>query len=402
MMLFSLAGPMSISIWGKLSVIMMVLSFIYCVLFLKQYKKEIDSTTFFIITPLFLYLAMGLISFSIVNYSKHFYYTEGLITRLVNYALLLSNLIVIFLLDGFRKEKFLKISYYFIFIFIVGGGWQIVSFLTNPNLFPFETRSWVHGASNSFFSFRVTSFTREPNFFAPLVIEFIILTYALYGITKKSIVVMGVALVIGLFTLSGGFYAHLLIMILILTLYTDIRYKLKIFFLVSFSIFLLYIYADQLFYNAWDYLIQKFNTESSGGSSRSQVQVETFIYFLSHSNLKQLIFGYGFGSMMFASDLVNLTGTVNDDFRITNNLYLDFLWEIGFLGLTLCIFCWLVAGVFIYRLKDNRYKRSSLFLFISVLISSLYRSEYVTAHYFVILSCVLILIELSRKSHKSV
>ena len=296
-------------------------------------------------------------------------------------------------------KLFLKISFISTVIFALLGVYQIVA---DKFSLPFlETRSLVYGTEYSIresLGFRLTSIAREPNFYSPILFESLCIAFAYLNRTK-FIVFLLLTLFLMFKTLSTGVYMHAILFFFAIFVFSKINpvYKLgvSITFAVVFVAFII-INFDSLWFQ---YFLSKLDAEASGASLRSNVYGAVFSVF-TNASLPNLLFGHGLNSLSsfndFSSEFQNL------NFAISNNLYIDFLWDSGIVGLG----SYLVCMLFVFRSLSlvrgvNKYGFSAFMMFVSLLISSLYRSEYTTTHFYWVLSNIVILFYLSNRESKN-
>lgn len=406
---FSLFGPLSTTYLDKGNAIVIfllfLLSFLIKVTIGKPFFLNYESRL--VVFSYFLSSIVGIFSIQLYNSDLPSEYFQGVL--LGRFATISGALLILLLCSDWissATEKqlllFLKCVFFSCCIFLFFAIWQLLSFRFGI-YFPFESRSDMHGVPSfikKVLPNRITSIAREPNFYAPLLMESLILSRVLLrGVRRK--IIMSLLFLITVFTFSGGAYAHLVILLLFsLMMNASLNkiFSLKgVFFITSISLFFL----GTIFYLAssdniiLDFIAAKANTESTGASSRSQIMSIIFDEWKG-SNFLTLFFGHGMYSLGY---LKQLTGHYSDfDFRISNNLYLDFLWECGILGLLFFIIPISLLFVILWN-KRNRdiYSQSSLLFLASLLITCLYRSEYVTTHFVWSMIIMLTLSCLSRK-----
>lgn len=348
---------------------------------------------------IFSYVSFSLISllsafFSLYKITSESYFMSimsrlGTITLSIIILLTISSWIY-----NQSKEKliiFIKICFLSTLIFAFLGIYQILSFKYN---LPFiETRSSVYGASYEVqenLGFRLTSITREPNFYAPLLIESLLISFVFL---KRSALLLFISLSLFLIykTYSTGAYMHFALLFFFFILFYFKRKTTKIAFMIA-SVFLLAAFTYSLILQD-SYFIKKLNDEINGNSSRSLIYliiIENYFY----SNVLHLIFGYGNNTLQIFSELTNTNYNIN--FSVSNSLYIDVLWDSGILGLSLFLFGFFRLFLRLYKLSHiNKFGKITLLLFISLIITSLYRSEYTTTHFTWVCSIILVCYQLA-------
>ena len=137
-----------------------------------------------------------------------------------------------------------------------------------------------------------------------------------------------------------------------------------------------------------DFAINKFVYESAGNSSRGQFLI-SLMQAQKSAGLFNLMFGHGLTSLSHLEQF----GMRSEDvlFRISNNMFLDILWESGVIGIFAAMTFFIILlkqGMALQRKMHNRLSLS-LLLVCQMLITALYRSEYISLHYAWVLLLVL-------------
>lgn len=403
----ALLGPLSATFLDKPNLVFFIGLYFSSFLLLLAYQK-----TFFcdplVKTILISYLLILLIStiggFTVSGIYANDEQLGKTLSRTVTMCLGLIVLLVVGDWAGTRGgvsslKLFLKISFISTAIFALLGFYQIIA---DRFSFPFlETRALVYGTDYSIresLGFRLTSIAREPNFYSPILFESLCIAFAFLNRTK-FIVFSLLTLFLMFKTLSTGVYMHALLFFFAIFVFSKINpvYKLSvsIFFLIAFIVFIV-INFDSLWFQ---YFLSKLDAEASGESLRSNVYGAVLSVF-TNAPLINLLFGHGLNSLSsfndFSSEFQNL------NFAISNNLYIDFLWDSGIIGLGSYLFCMFFVFRSLSSMRGiNKYGFSAFMMFVSLLISSLYRSEYTTTHFYWALSNIVVLFYLSKKESKN-
>ena len=400
--IFALCGPLSTTFLDKPNLALLTSLFfgLFLISFISN-KLKFDNE----IVKAFLFSYFFILFFSIIGgYTVSSLYSSPeqmskTLSRIV--TMCLGLIVIVSIGDWIYKRKdeelkfFIKLSFLATVLFALLGGYQI---LANKFGLPFiETRSDVYGTDYSMresLGFRLTSIAREPNFYSPILFESLCLAFAVLS-RKKFIIFLIVTLFLMFKTLSTGVYAHAILFFTLAFIFSRVKllYKILLFSLlgVAFSLFI-YINLDSFWLQ---YFISKLGAEASGSSLRSNVYITVLKTFL-ESPYINIFFGHGLNSLTSFNDFS--LHTENLEFAISNNLYIDFLWDAGVFGLLFYI-----LGMLYVFIKLNIIKHSSkigfcaFMMFLSLLISSLYRSEYTTTHFFWVLSNILVLYCLSKK-----
>lgn len=129
--------------------------------------------------------------------------SESLVNRLINLGLysVLTMLLLYYINKEAQQTTSALIFGYTIGagILIVGGIWQFLHFTIGYPMPGFETRAYVHSVeSDVLFNFRLTSFTDEPSFLVPFLIDGLLIgslllsrkTYFLYALFAVIVLVL--------------------------------------------------------------------------------------------------------------------------------------------------------------------------------------------------------------------
>lgn len=144
---------------------------------LKSVNKVGALTSLSIALPALLSL-IGVLTASLTLLSVEYvdYMSESLVNRLINLGLysVLTMLLLYYINKEAQQTTSALIFGYTIGagILIVGGIWQFLHFTIGYPMPGFETRAYVHSVeSDVLFNFRLTSFTDEPSFLVPFLID---------------------------------------------------------------------------------------------------------------------------------------------------------------------------------------------------------------------------------------
>ncbi|MDQ9094138.1 O-antigen ligase family protein [Pseudoalteromonas haloplanktis] len=400
--IFALSAPLSTTFLDKPNLALLS-SLFFCVFLIGLVNKSLKFNNDIVKALLYSYFFVFL--FSIIGgYSVSALYsspeqTNKTISRIITMCLGLSVLIVLGdWLTKVNKEQlklFIKLSFITTCIFALLGIYQIVA---NKFNLPFiSTRSDVYGTSSSMkesLGFRLTSIAREPNFYSPILFESICLAFALLN-RNKFIIFLLITLFLMFKTLSTGVYAHAILFFTLIFVFSRVRkiYKIMIFSILGGGVAsFIYMNLDAFWLQ---YFMTKLQAEVSGSSLRSSVYITVLRTYLDSPYLN-LFFGHGLNSLTSFDDFI--IGTNSLEFAISNNLYIDFLWDSGVFGLLFFILGVLYVFMALNAVKHNSKAGFSAFMMLlSLLISSLYRSEYTTTHFFWVLANIVVLYCLAKK-----
>lgn len=401
--LFALLGPLSATFLDKQNLILLITVYFSCFLLILARQGVLYSSPLvkMFLTSYFLILFISTIGGFTVS---GVYSNDEQFGKMLSRTVTMSLGVVILLIVGDWVEKnqdknnlilFLKLSLISTAVFAILGIYQVISYKYS---LPFiETRSLAYGtdfSTRESLGFRLTSIAREPNFYSPILFESLCLAFALLN-RKMFIIFFFLTLFLMFKTLSTGVYMHAVLFIFSIFVFSKlhIAYKGSALFLTS---ILLIAFLAINFDSLWlQYFLSKLDAEASGSSLRSNVYGAVFGAFLDGS-IVNMLFGHGLNSLTSFNDFSNAYTNLN--FAISNNLFLDFLWDSGFIGLGSYLVCtFLIFRSLSLVRGNNKYGFSAFMMFVSLLISSLYRSEYTTTHFYWVLSNIVVLYHLAKK-----
>ncbi|NLQ22802.1 hypothetical protein HGO26_07905 [Shewanella sp. S-1] len=407
--LLAFLGPFSTTFLDKINlVVCFFIIFLYFLFSLISSRgAKFSGYSILIVTPIVIVVIIGYISgflnFDIVGTEYQKYVITSRFFTVIS-TILFVTCIAIWSERVSSKEHiiFIKVAFASTCLFLIFAIIQQICFVFNLP-FMVDSRSDMHGVPQSIrnlFPNRITSIAREPNFYAPILVESLILTRLVFsGLKAYTFYVL--TLVVLLLTFSGGAYAHFILLVIFIFL-QSLKFNIslvKTFFKFFLILILSYTIAINLFPEFFDNLSQfiyaKSTTESSGASYRSQI-IQIIIDSWTSSDLKVLLIGNGIASLSFFDEITGLNTGL--DFSITNNLYLDYLWDAGAIGLVILLLFWGIAFSYSYRSRfDSLSKQVNVLLFFSLLITSVYRSEYVTTHHAWLLSLLIVTFKINDK-----
>ncbi|EIL2908364.1 hypothetical protein LLT35_001886 [Vibrio alginolyticus] len=391
--LFTLLAPLSVTKWNKVVLVVLFLSAALSVgyYFLLARKIKFEKYS---LTTCGLFLAVFLVSLFSIVFNRDYLVTEYLRTviigRLFTFTALVLNLLVILMwLPSANEKSVKKLLYYGLFTtftFVILGYWQLISKQLGIPFF-IDTRDWMHGvpaALRSVFPSRITSIAEEPNFLSPILMECLILIALLIRSKFWSVVLLGMTTIIVVLSFSGGAYVNFALLCAFVFFYiflktaTTGKTRISHFVIMLAVVFFIgvIVYFGALFL---EFIYYKLQHEASGGSSRSQFMI-SFSNLIAESSITQLIFGHGLGTM----SVLDSFGMRSEDylFRITNNYVLDMFWEGGAIGVFL-IFSFFTALI-LPGIKHgflSRYYFLGALMGFQILVTSSYRSEYLSTHF---------------------
>lgn len=402
MFLFILIGPLSTTQWNKIAVVTVFLLGSITIFFSSLLSSKNRFWSVAIYSSL-CYLTAFIVSlFAVLLTREHLtgeYIDSVIIGRLFTFVtiIMMVYLLNIWLASSGVKqlEKALRAAFFILLAFILLGIWQFIGNLVGIPFF-IETRDWMHGVPSAIRSVvpkRLTSIAEEPNFFSPLLIEYLILTRLVIVKRYTKYTLYSLGLFVVLFSFSGGVYVNLLLLVFVYGVLSLFRSLMKgginghdfIFIVGILVCFVIIIFFGDILL---DFLYYKIQGEAAGQSSRSQF-LSSLVQLLANSSFSQLMFGHGMGTMGVLTEF----GLPKEEsiFHITNNFYLDILWEGGFVGLSFIIIYFIILIYFGFKgYMNDKYIEAGLLFTIHIIITSLYRSEYLSTHFIWVLSMVLI------------
>jgi hypothetical protein len=322
------------------------------------------------------------------------------ITRIINILLNFSifSLIIVRGVDKYGKSygrAILIIYYLALILLMIGGVWQIASKLLGIPFPEMGLRTNFHGVDSGVkesFGFRITSFLAEPSYFAPYIIDFILVGLILLKswFVRVFVTMVSTLILASTFSMSG----ILNISILGLVLAVAYIHKKRITYLSDlYQVLGLTILITTLAVLSWqaiDYLMpyyERFNAFVATGDDKRFYIITRAYDTLTDSLPHAVMFGFGPGSFTFFKYLADpMEGT-------SNNLYVDIMLEHGFFGLLLILvlFSYLIFKT--YRMIGKKFENTFGFLFVVHLaVTSMYRADYASPRFWIILVIIYILI----------
>lgn len=395
--LFAFLGPLSTTFLDKPNLLLVFGLIVSYVLFFFVNKKKLHNSIFnkVFLYPYILYYFVAVASATILSSPN---LTESYIVELISRTFTILNglLIVFFISDWVNRISinkaliFIKFSLGITLIFLFFAYYQVVAFKYG---LPFiETRSHVPGADytmQQLIGQRVTSLAREPNFYSPIIFESLVLAFIILPRLVFNIFLLLTAFIL-IKTFSTGAYIHCALLLLFFLVQRGNNAKRKIVIAtcaVSLLFFIIVLFFSES--SLYEYFVMKLDTETSGQSYRTTV-ISTIISSWLHGDVINILFGYGLSTIYYINDLIPSSSITK--FSISNNLFIDFMWDSGVIGTVGLIVGWSLGFIRIWKKRsENVYFRMSLIMLVSFFITSLYRSEYTTTHFFWVISNIIIL-----------
>ena len=413
MYLFAFLAPYSVTQWNKAVLLLLLLSALFTLFYSLTLSKKLVSEPYSLKVIVIFLLIFVIALFAIIINRDHLvgnYLREVIVGRLFTLIALSFNLAILHLWLSTAEEKELKriliIGFSSLLVFIMLGYWQLIGgYLGIP--FFVETRDWMHGvpsALRAILPSRVTSIAEEPNFLAPLLIEFILLSLLLLKGKWNKRIIVGATLLILVLSFSGGAYVNLFLIaamaFCLVALKTVMTSRVKITHFFVLTLFLAFSLAFAYFGTLiFEFIYYKFQHETSGGSSRSQFLV-SLTKLLIESDLLQLVFGHGLATM----SALNEFGMRSEDylFRISNNFILDMFWEGGIASvLSILLYYSLLFYPGIKRFHISKWSYIGLLMSMHLVVTSTYRSEYLSTHFTWVIMLILTIYAYEKRTKLS-
>lgn len=321
-------------------------------------------------------------------------------TRIIN---LLLNFTIFAMLVGYGVDKYGKkyaravlIIYYVILLaMMLGGVWQIASKVFGVPFPDMGLRTNFHGVGSTVrkdFGFRITSFFAEPSYFAPYIIDAILVGLIVIknSLIKTAVTLLGILVLVSTFSMSGMF--NLVFLGLALAVAFALKKQIRHSSDISQTLFLLAAIFGLagLAWFAVEYLIpyyDRFNAFIVTGDDKRFYIINRAFEMLGEGFPHTMIFGYGPGSFAFFKYLADpMEGT-------SNNLYIDVMLEQGLFGLTMIVlmFAYLITRG--YKRIDSKFNNIYGFAFaVHLSITSMYRADFASPRFWVVLLIIYILI----------
>lgn len=286
-------------------------------------------------------------------------------------------------------------------VFATAAIWQISHFyLGIPYPFP-ETRTHVHGvpaALQGLVPGRLTGLANEPSFLVPFVIDFALLSMLIVrGLRLFLIIAVSIAVV--LLSFSAGGYMNLTIIsaawLLLLALRTAFCYRVNV--KAAGAVALIGIAAPFFFLTAGPYM--ELVTARVPGALDPDSHSRAFMvlmpfYWLADSPFLNILFGHGPKSYAMIGEAVVLPASGEPVHVTSNNLFADIVWEHGIVGLSgLGVLFGILALKTRVLFSITRERIVAFLLLVHLFSSSLYRGDFYSLRFLVILLIIVMLIE---------
>lgn len=308
------------------------------------------------------------------------------------------------------KQQFISniawFYFYALWVIALFGFWQLLSHYIAAIPFPFETRTSVHGVqdiSSVGGLVRLTSIANEPSYFAPLLLDAIILSLLLLSARNAKIMIVLLVILLVL-TFSGGGYLNVVVITSGLTLALILR-SVTVFKaspLIVFYFFILCLVAaailTAMYYVGVISLIADRlpHILDINQHSRAYMVLMPFKWAYESGPIN-FLFGHGVKSYALLGQIFIIPSN-NEAVHITsNNAFTDIFWELGLVGLIAIVgfFCWIIVSCVTAK---TMYKEHwvALLIMLHLVGSSLYRADFASPRFFILIILALFLLHLAK------
>ncbi|MDQ0206796.1 O-antigen ligase family protein [Alkalicoccobacillus murimartini] len=376
--------------------------------------KSLRSPYYLIIITLFvsasLAIVAGTFNLTYMLSSEYVnYYQNSLPRRVFNGAIYISIMtLFILLLKRMTKTELNYIGRAYlggIGVLVLFGIWQFLHLSIGYPMPDVQTRSAVHSVqSEVLINFRLTSLTEEPSFLVPFLIDGLIIGLLLYK-NKFSYLWQWMlpVLFVLIFSFSISGYVNVLLVALfalwlIVTSRTINWNRLILPILASFIPIGLFIWWKwSLVLELFMPIIGRFDVLFDvTNHSRLYMLVYPFIWLFDFSWVNTL-FGFGPGSYEFLAQTKFLAYGSKLS-ATSNNVFVDLLFEHGLLGGGAFLIAFILFFLHLYkRRKEHIYYQYAVILWFHLGITSLYRSDFVSPRFWVIVMITVLCAEIGKR-----
>ncbi|MGN7312590.1 O-antigen ligase family protein [Alkalicoccobacillus gibsonii] len=357
-------------------------------------------------------MAVGAATYNL-NYilSQEFvqYYQQSMPRRIINGGIYIGLMVMFLLLVSRMTKSDLNLigkAYLSgIGILVFFGIWQFLHLSIGYPMPDLQTRSAVHSVqSEVLVNFRLTSLTEEPSFLVPFLMDGLIIGFMLYK-RKRSYVwqwLLPVMFVL-FFSFSISGYANLLIVGLfalwIVITSRKIPWK-KVMAITGASLIpigLLIWWKWVLVLELLMPIIGRFDVLFDvTNHSRLYMLVYPFVWMFDYSWVNAL-FGFGPGSYEFLAETKFLAYGSKLS-ATSNNVFVDLLFEHGLIGGGAFLLAFILFFVHLYKRRNQDvYYQYAVVLWFHLGITSLYRSDFVSPRFWVIVMITILCAELGKR-----
>lgn len=414
----AITGPIPASV-----LLTLIISLAFIIYYIKNERKlplvfnqDINKHLFLVLICFFVPVLFSAFSavfnyFSINAYPYSEYFRGDFPARIINFglffAILVSFVPLIKQMNTDRLQNYIKAYWVAVSFLLFIGFWQLLHLTVGFPMFDMQTRSYVHsvgGGAKLFFDFRLTSFASEPSYMVPFVIDAFLIGALVFSSFKKYITWSFIpAMFILLFSFSLGGYLNFFLVFcgfLLIIFTTSNPYKGKVLkalaavvVLVAAAALVKMSFILELIGPVIGRLDTVFDMQEH---ERLFLLLMPFLWIFQHGQtLFQVLFGMGPGSFKY----LNITQYFPDDLHkvyvTSNNLYIDVLYEHGFIGFILSL---ILMGYFLWyffkRRNEGKYAQIGFLITLHLSITSLYRADFTSPRFWMLFIILFILIHL--------
>lgn len=292
-----------------------------------------------------------------------------------------------------------------LYIIMLLGCWQLMHELFDVPFLSSNARTYVHSVGNRdlLFNFRLTSIFREPSFFVPFIVEFVLLNYLLCKSVYIKVGSTALGLLLLIFTFSGSMVIEigfLAIGISFLLKKPTVRYSILLLLIVI--IITVLFWSDELL-KALIPITERAKNLTIYDNSRLYIWVMSFVYAFANGIIPFFV-GHGPNSFKYLGNVEQYPmefwkrpGEFID--TGTNNYFADAIYELGFVGFVAYIFLFgkQFSFYFARRYQNPIYLVGFLFV-IHMLAVAFYRADYSAPHFFVNLLIVSVVMKVKIRT----
>ena len=257
-----------------------------------------------------------------------------------------------------------------------------VYYYADHDLFP-ESRSAAHSVSVSdSVRLRATGYYREPSFAVPFIVDSMILAGIFFKTKGWVAIVCCIASMAGVISGSPAFYLSMPILAFtVLLTNARRRHLLTSLRLMTGVVITLAVLPSDYLSAIFDYVGHRVAGMAAGDGARLEVASKLVSEYVTDLSGFKLLFGYGVGSFQFlGADGV----LMSDGSRLhssPNNGLLHIAYNFGVIGL--CVYV-----VFLWQVLVVRHSSSRIYLVFlaSIILASMYRSDFVSLRYAIFLA----------------
>lgn len=413
---FGVSGMFQRSLPLPIPLTVLVLVGAVIILFLKQMMEGkviltpgVKIVSFLVFTPVIMSIIIGLPTglLSDNTYISYFGYFKESSGRYINLALLSVFFVSVSSICSIRGKNIQRdfIYAYWIgcLVFILFGIWQAFHFYFGLPFIDLQTRAHLHSVPQALKALvpgRLTSIANEPSFFAPIIIDFLLISILMVNRRKiffTIILTLSVSLLLLTFSFGGYLNALFLTIIILVIIFIRSLVRLRIKKKEIIFICILLLVVPCLFKTFGGYfeivtarIPALFDLEHN---SRAFMVFMPFVW-LFESHPLNLLFGFGPKSYALIGGQISLPS--GSPVHITsNNFFTDFAWEAGLIGLfsVIALFIILLRMSLTFNKIMTKEHWVGCLLTFHLMFSSLYRGDFFSLRFWVLLLIILILVD---------